>query len=540
LKLGRLIDHVTNVVIRTDASLTIGHGHVMRCLTLAEALHKHHIMVSFVCREHDGHLCNLIEKRGFPVSRLAAPKTGSQSEETPAHTAWLGASWGEDARQTSAAIASSGKKPDWLVVDHYALDSRWEGTMRTAASRIMVIDDFADRVHDCDLLLDQNLVAQMHTRYVGKVQAGCSLLLGPEYALLPPIYAELHNRISPRKGPVRRIFIFFGGADSDNVTGRTITAFLQLNRSDIEVDVVIAPSSPHAEAIRRQVAGKGNIHLHSDLPALAPLIAQADLAIGAGGATSWERLCLGLPSLVVTLADNQRPIADELNRRDLIRWLGHQDAVDQMTIAQVLGELTQQGLVRGWSRRCLAAVDGNGVKRVCAALTVTATTPLRVRHAKLEDEALLLAWANDPVTRRNGFSPESIQAATHKIWFSDRLRNRDGCRLYIIETSEGISLGQVRFERHNESWEVHYALAPVFRARGLGRPLLEAALLKLRAEKSCTSVFGRVKSDNHSSRKIFESLGFEVQLNAARGVTVYRRTFDAAGDSMMGSRRSCK
>ncbi|MGH8548834.1 MAG: UDP-2,4-diacetamido-2,4,6-trideoxy-beta-L-altropyranose hydrolase [Methylococcales bacterium] len=528
------------IAFRVDASVRIGTGHIMRCIALANALREHGAAVFFVCREHEGHLFDLLEERGFAVSRLPAPKVGTQTEDTPAHATWLGASWQEDAEQTSGAIEAAGAKPDWLVVDHYALGSRWESALRTSVERIMVIDDLADRVHDCDLLLDQNLVAQMHTRYAGKVPPVCGMLLGPECALLQPIYAELHDRTPPRKGPIRRIFIFFGGADSDNLTGRTLAAFLHLNLPDIEVDVVITASSPHAEVIRRQVVGHGNIHLHSDLPTLALLMIKADLALGAGGATSWERLCLGLPSLVVTLSENQRLIADELSRRDLIRWLGHQDMVDQTAIAQVLGELIQQGLDEGWSRRCLAAVDGNGIKRVCSALTVTATTPLRVRYAKLEDEALLLAWANDPVTRRNGFSPENIPAATHRIWFRDRLQNQDGCRLYIVETTEGVALGQVRFERHGEAWEVHYAFAPVFRARGLGRPLLEAALLKLRAEKSCASVFGRVKDDNHSSRKIFESLGFEVQPNAARGVTVYRRAYNAAGDSVIGSRGLCK
>jgi UDP-2,4-diacetamido-2,4,6-trideoxy-beta-L-altropyranose hydrolase len=520
------------IAFRVDASSQIGTGHFMRCLTLADALKQRSTQIRVLSRHLPGHLRDMLAAKEHQFMPLNSSSIESISDDL-AQSHWLGTSQHADAQDTIQAL--SDQTWDWLVVDHYALDSRWERVMRTSAARIMVIDDLADRVHECDLLLDQNLVAQMHTRYVGKVPAGCGLLLGTEYALLPPIYAELHSRISPRKGPVRRIFIFFGGADSDNLTGRTLAAFLQLNRPDIEVDVVITASSPHAEAIRRQVAGKGNIDLHSDLPALAPLIAQADLAVGASGATSWERLCLGLPTLVVSLAENQRPIADELNRQGLIRWLGQQDEVDETTIAAVLDELIQQGVDEGWSHRCLMVVDGNGVKRVCAALTVTSTTLLQVRHARLEDEALLLAWANDPVTRRNSFSPESIPAATHTIWFRERLQDRDRYRLYIVETTEGVALGQVRFDCQDEAWEINYALAPVFRARGLGRPLLEAAIMKFRAEKNRTSVFARVKDNNHASQKIFESLGFEVQPNTSRGVIVYRRAFDAEVDSVMGS-----
>lgn len=515
---------VQNIVFRVDASSQIGIGHFMRCLTLATALRECDAAVTFICRVHDGHHCGLLEEQGFAVSRLPALKTGSLAEDLVVHATWLGASWQEDAAQTRAAIEAQGVRPDWLVVDNYALDQRWESSLRASVGRIMVIDDLADRVHDCDLLLDQNLVAQMHTRYADKVPAPCGTLLGPEFALLQPIYAELHDRIPPREGSIRRIFICFGGADSNNLTGRAIAAFLNFNRKDIEADVVITANSRHAGAIHQQVAGHGNVHLHSDLTTLAPLMAKADLAIGAGGATSWERLCLGLPTLVVTLAENQRPIADGLNRCGLIRWLGHHDAVKESAIGQALGELVQRGLQEDWSLRCSAAVDGNGVNRVCAALTITATVPLRVRYATLKDEALLLGWRNDPTTRRNAFSPDPIPAESHRIWFRHRLRNLDGCCLYIVETIDGVPLGQVRFERSEEAWEVHYALSPVFRGRGLGRRLLETALQKLHAEMRGALIFGRVKNDNSRSRRLFESLGFDIELDAGGGVSVYQRT----------------
>ena len=516
------------IAFRTDGSLLMGSGHVMRCLTLAEALKAQGAECHFISRAHPGHLLKLIRQRGFAVTALPVElpqppgdtQAASANPKEPVHASWLGCDWQTDAEQTRAILVRL--QPDWLVVDHYALNHRWENVQRLSVGRIMVIDDLADRTHDCDLLLDQNLVAQMHTRYADKVPAACGLLLGPKYALLQPIFAKLHDRMPPREGNVQRIFIFFGGADRDNLTGRSLSAFLSLNWPDIEVDIVITDKCPHEAVIRQQAAGYANIHLHSGLQTLAPLMAKADLAIGAGGATSWERLCLGLPTLVVILAENQRPIADELGQRGLIRWLGHQDAVDQTTIARALDKLIQKGLDEDWSLRCFATVDGKGVNRVCAALNVAATTHLRVRHAKLVDEALLLEWANDPTTRSNAFSSELITVAAHRIWFRNRLRNLDGCRLYIVETTDGVPLGQVRFEHSEPAWEVHYALAPIFRGRGLGRPLLKAAMLKLRADIGRGAlIFGQVKDGNHSSRKIFESLGFEFQFNA--GVAMYQR-----------------
>ena len=509
------------VIFRTDASRIIGTGHVMRCLNLAGALVGRGAEVSFICRKHEGHFCDLIEERGFTVHRLPAPAKEFEAGTTPAHAAWLGATWQEDAGQAGAAIKTLSAKPNWLVVDHYALDSRWEQALRPLVDKILVIDDLADRAHDCDLLLDQNLFADVQARYATKVPEDCRLLLGPEYALLQPIYAELHDRIPPREGTVKRILISFGGADRDNLTGRVLAAFLSLNRPDIDVDVVISDSSPYVLDIQNQVAGHANIHLHGNLPTLAPLMAKADLAIGAAGTTSWERLCLGLPALVVTLAENQRPIADGLQRLGLVRWLGHKGEVSEQRIRQALAELINEGIDEEWSLRCRAAVDGKGVDRVSVALTITAETPLLVRHARLSDEGLLLAWANDPETRQNSFLPNPISAEDHRRWFRSRLRDLDGCRLYVVETEEGIPVGQVRFEREDPAWAISYSLAPQFRKRGLGRPLLEAALLKMRFEYPGALILGWVKPDNLSSRKIFEALGFDA-LSDGGGVAYQR------------------
>ena len=517
----RLNSMSLTVIVRADASSAIGTGHVMRCLALAGALTRKGVEVSFVCREHEGHLCDLIEEQGFVVQRLPVPAGEFGAGSTPFHAAWLGVSWQEDAEQTCAAIGAQGVKPDWLVVDHYALDHRWERFLRPVVGRIFVIDDLADRDHDCDLLLDQNLVADLHTRYTGKVPIDCGLLLGPEYALLQPLYAELHDRLPPREGPVRRILVSFGGADHDNLTGRTLAAFLELNYPDIGVDIVLSDNSPYVSAIRDQAVGHANIHLHGNLPTLAPLMARADLAVGAAGTTSWERLCLGLPALVVTLAENQRPIAEGLHRQGLVRWLGHKNEVSEQSIGQALAVAIEGGIGEEWSQRCRSSVDGRGVDRIGTALTISGETPLQMRHARLPDEALLLAWANDPRTREHSFSSDLISAETHRRWFRSRLRDLENCRLYIAEICEGLPVGQVRFERQGQAWEISYSLAPPFRKRGLGRPLLKAALLKMRSEFPGVTVIGRVKPDNHPSCRVFESLSFDVCSDD--GMVVYHR-----------------
>ena len=509
------------IVFRVDASSTIGTGHVVRCLTLAKALHERNVEVSFICREHDGHLCELITKNSYTVNRLPVHCTSFKTENTLAHSAWLGTKWEVDASETKAVIETMGDKPDWLIVDHYAIGSRWESVLRTFVQRIMVIDDLADREHDCDLLLDQNLVAEMHTRYVNKISASCGILLGPSYALLQSIYEEMYNHVLPRKGPIRRIFIFFSGTSNNILTEQAIAVFLSLNRPDIEVDVVVPYSQ--LESIRERVVNCPNIYLHSALSTLAPLIAKADLAIGASGAASWERLCLGLPTLAVSLAENQRPIAEELDRQGLIHYLGNIDTVDSIIIAQELKKLVQQDLDENWSVRCAAKVDGKGANRVCTILMVTSKTPLIARNAGLKDEAFLLEWANDQTTRQNGFSFEKISVETHRNWFRSRLSNLERFRFYIVETEDGLPIGQVRFERQGAVWEIHYSLALVFRKRGLGRCLLNTAMQKLRDEHVKALIFGRVKEGNLSSRKVFESLGFDEMSDLSNMVVQYWR-----------------
>lgn len=353
-------------VIRTDAATHIGSGHVMRCLALADALRARGTRVAFVCREHEGHLCDLIEARGFPVSRMANDGGAPVAVGAPSYAGWLRTPWREDAAQTRAAVLAMDAKTDWLIVDHYAIDGEWEGELRSAVEKVMVIDDLADRVHDCDLLLDQNLFADMHLRYRHKVPETCKLLLGPQFALLALGYAHIRRAVQARSGPIRNILIFFGGVDSANLTSRALAAVLRLNRPDILVDVVLGKNNAQVREVRQRIQGHSNIQLHHDVPSLAPLMAKADLALGAGGTANWERLCMGLPTLVVTLSENQRVTTDELSRLGLVKWLGHRDEVSESDWVDALEAQVKQGVEKAWSLKCIAAVDGNGASRVCS------------------------------------------------------------------------------------------------------------------------------------------------------------------------------
>ncbi len=515
-----------NIVFRTDASLKIGTGHVIRSMTLACALRKRGLVCQFVCRGHEGNLTQIIQKDGFKVTNLRfLQDESSYSDEQPrlAHADWLGTDWETDAQQTIDAIQES--SVDWIVIDHYALDVRWEQKLRPFVKRIMVVDDLADRPHDCDVLLDQNFVANFAGRYNGLLPLHCSKLLGPKYALLQPQYPDLHPRTPPRTGPIERILIYFGGVDQQSLTGMAIEAILALERPEINVDVVLNSASPNWAEIQGKFGDRSSICLHESLPSLAILMLKADLAIGAAGATSWERCCLGLPSIVITLAENQRPIAKELSEGGYVTHLGNHDQVSVADIRLSIEKYLNSDTLEERSRRCLDLVDGNGTARVAEILLLNANSPLTARLATLADEALLLEWANDPVVRMNAFNSDAIDGKTHRKWFYNRLRRPETCKIFIVEADGNLEIGQVRFEKCESAWEIHYGMAAFARGKQLGQKLLETAMCEFRKDSSEQNLFGRVKMDNIPSQRIFEKLGFACQSD--QGMLIYTKSFAA-------------
>lgn len=510
-----------NFVFRVDASSIIGTGHVTRCLSLAEALRQQGADCHFICREHPGHLAGLIKSRQFSVSMLPAKrheKSQRRSRLAHAHSCWLGADWEVDADQT---VKSCLIKPDWLIVDHYAIDARWESVLKEHSLRLFVIDDLADRRHSCDLLLDQNHFHNKLIRYADKVSGDCGLLLGPEYALLQEEYEAFRKFARLKHGRIRRVMIYFGGADSDNLTGRVVEAVTQAKVDNVCLDVVVSPDSANFEGLTQLARSNASITLHVGLRSLAELMLQVDFAIGACGVTALERCCLGLPAAVISIAENQRIIAAEMAEKGLIIYLGHKDQVGIDEIKGVVMSLLSKPLDPSWTERCREFVDGRGSKRVADILTLSASTTLNARPVSLKDESLLLDWANDPLVRKQSFSTSAISPEEHRTWFLDKIRHRKNCRIYILETSSGgVPIGQVRFDRCQTHWELDFSVDSRFRRRGVGRTVITQGIRTFRREEPGSNLVGRVKHDNEPSKKLFEALGFVAELE--QGNQVYR------------------
>lgn len=309
------------VVFRVDASSDIGTGHVMRCLTLAKALNKNGTECHFICREHPGNLIEYVKEHGHQVHVLPFEERDSAKTEVNnesnrselAHSHWLGANWKTDSELTSNILKSI--KPEWLVVDSYALDIRWEGAVRKDCHQLMVIDDLADRLHDCDLLLDQNL-GRTSNDYEKFLDSNTPMLIGPQYALLRPEFAILREySLKRRKVPhSKHILITMGGIDSQNVTKRVLDALRGCPLpDDCHITVVMGLHAPWLESVQQQASAMPwQTDVLLNVSNMAKLMADSDLAIGSAGSTSWERCCLGLPSIMVVLAKNQLEIAEAL------------------------------------------------------------------------------------------------------------------------------------------------------------------------------------------------------------------------------------
>jgi UDP-2,4-diacetamido-2,4,6-trideoxy-beta-L-altropyranose hydrolase len=349
------------VAFRVDASGQIGTGHLARCLTLANHLRRFGADTRFLCRAPSPYLADQITSLGHALIALAPPMTALEASQLDlAHGLWLGVSQEQDIAESLDALDA---KVDLLVVDHYGIDYRWQNQMREAAGLLMVIDDLADRRHECDLLLDQNIYNIGATgRYAKLAPARCEMLLGPDYALLRPEFCIPPKRES-RAG--QRINIFLGGTDPDGGTLWALEAVAPLCNETLRVDVIVGGSNPHQPAIRAACADLPAATLHVQSNEIARLFTIADLAIGAGGSACLERCNRGLPQILTSFAQNQRLTCDAFARAGVALNVGDMDRLSPAGLrATVVSLLANQKQLREMGDRGRSVVDGKGTQRV--------------------------------------------------------------------------------------------------------------------------------------------------------------------------------
>ena len=357
-----------NFAFRVDASAEIGTGHFGRCFTLAQKIRQTGHYVLFICRHIPAHLIGLIRNAECEIVILDGEEDARSSGDLY-HSSWLGVSQELDASQCIRELKHLGASLDWLIVDHYSLDTRWESKLKVYAKNLCVIDDLADRQHNCNLLIDQNFYKNPNLRYSNLVPKNCQLILGPEFALLRDEFKNLKKTIKNHDGSLKNIVIFFGGSDLDNFTGVTVAALGELGLDGITVDVVVGKLHPEIKKIQERCEELKYI-LHVQTESIGTIFLSADLCIGGGGVTTWERCCLGLPSLIISIAMNQIQIAKDLDLVQGCIYLGDASSVTKEIIQDNIKVLINKpNQLKVISKKGYSLVDGLGADKVLSILS---------------------------------------------------------------------------------------------------------------------------------------------------------------------------
>ena len=494
------------VAIRADASIDMGSGHVMRCLTLADELAQRGATIQFICREHKGHLRQLIQERGYTVSLLPlADKLIAPS--MPAHSHWIGAHWQQDAEQSIATIKDN---VDWLIVDHYGLDARWHKQLRERAEKIMVIDDLADRELDCDLLLDQTL-DRRQTEYRKLLDKdSCTVLTGSQYTLLREQFiAARLQKLSANKtvsDKINNLLISMGSNDTDNLSLQLLSLLQSIDYSG-KVDIVLSSQAPHLGSLQKYAAKNTNVQLLCDVSQMAELINRADLIIGAAGTSNWERCCLGTPSIIFILASNQRAIATAMQKHQAAKVVDACTDNWQLHFQQIFNHLLGRKVRAELARNSQSICDGTGTRLVAQHLTtpcIRDNKPVTLRKAQADDVDIMFEWQCEPQIRRFARNSNPPEWEAHQIWFTNKLLD-PRCFFFVIEHSR-TAAGVVRLDwQYGLQYEVSILIAPLYQKCGLA----SAALALLRSTLAEIDILAFVKSDNQPSRQLFTKAGYQ-------------------------------
>jgi len=466
----------------------------MRCLALAQAWSDRGGEVRFTMARSLPTIDRRLAAEGISVEKL---------EVEPGSAA--------DARETAELGLGHGAR--WVVVDGYCFDAAYFRCLKDAGLAVLAIDDFAHAERcEADLVLNQNLHAA-EAMYVDR-GAHTELLLGPRFVLLRREFERWRSwqRIIPDRA--RHVLISLGGGDVERITSRVLEGVRHAAVDGLEVTMIGAPAAATPPGVRV-------------LPAvddMAALVAGADLGVGAAGLTAWERAFLGLPSLAVVLAENQRPVAAALANAGAAIDLGWHESLRTETVAEAIrGLVDDPSGRREMSCRARRLVDGEGAERVVMRLL---GQRFRLREARSDDCRLLWQWVNEPGVRAGSFSSAPIAWEDHRAWF-DAKKSDPACRLYLALSEADEPLGQVRFDDCDGEPTISISVSVEHRGRGLGRRLIEAAVARLRRQFGRRTVHAYIKSGNTASIRAFERSGFErVGDRRVRGCPAVHYVFD--------------
>lgn len=474
------------LIIRVDASTQIGTGHVMRCLALAQAFQDEGVEAIFALANHAPNLESRLKSEGMKVVHLDV-EMGSV----------------EDASETSELAHSCGCQ--WLVVDGYHFLGKYQRIIKDAGLSLLFIDDYGHAEHYyADFVLNQNVYA--HEGFYQNRESYTKLLLGTKYALLRREFWQWQGWVREIPLVARKILVTLGGADPDNVTLKVIQALQEVRVEELEVVIIVGGSNPHyAKLLAAVEKSEVSIELQKNVTNMPDLMAWADVAIAAGGSTTWELAFMGLPSLLIVLADNQKAVADILNNMGVSVNLGWHSDVSANCLSQNITQLIKEGKKRSQiTKLSQQLVDGDGSSRVLMQLEAK---KLRLRKVRYSDRKLLWDWANETTVRKVSFSSAKIPWEDHVNWF-DSLLNNSNCIIYIGVNQDDSPIGQIRYNIENSEAVISISIAKEFRALGYGTNLIWLASEKIFDVTSIKKIHAYIKASNYASIRAFTNAGF--------------------------------
>jgi UDP-2,4-diacetamido-2,4,6-trideoxy-beta-L-altropyranose hydrolase len=482
---------IGTLLVRADANAAIGTGHVMRSIALAEAWQDAGGEAAFAMAQTSDSIRSRIANESW---KMRAVPFAMGSKEDLQHT---------------IALAQK-QNCEWVVVDGYQFDADYQSGLKAVGLKVVFLDDYGHSQHySADVVLNQNLSAN-RVLYSNR-EPGTQLLLGPRYALLRRefnAWRDWERRISPS---CRRVLVTMGGSDDRNVTATVIKGLCLSAVEGLEATVLVGGSNPHLKELQDIVARSViDIRLLKDVSNVGELMASADIAVSAAGTTCWELCLLGLPSVLVDVADNQTDVAKELHTRGCAIHIGR-DIAPEAVAGNIKRLLNDQELRQSLSRGSRYLVDGKGATRVVSVLR--GVSRLRLRIAQESDQCLLWDWANDPEVRVSSFSPDPIPWETHVIWFNAKLSSQGSPRprsvIFIAEDENGTALGQIRFDlRIDGDWDVGVSLDKKMRGQGLAAQLIESGVQQVLTNNRGARIHAFVKPENLASVKAFERAAF--------------------------------
>jgi UDP-2,4-diacetamido-2,4,6-trideoxy-beta-L-altropyranose hydrolase len=464
---------------KTDANENIGSGHLQRCLNIASLIDKKN-KITFLFHRTPKLLIKKIKKK-FNIINLI------NNEELFKKNFFLT------------------KEQRCLIIDDYKTNYSWEKKISKFFVKVLVIDDEIKKKHFCDYYLNQNIIDNSKKKFFLKNFNDSRCMLGPRYALIEKKYSKYSRLI--KKKILKNIIISFGGSDRENLTGRVLQILSKQKYINFKINVILGPSNNFYRELKKKYLTNKNIFLHKNLSSLSKLNFLSNLAIGSAGISSWERLCVSLPSIVFLVSNNQKIIIEGLKKRNLIIYAGKEKKFNnknfEVLVDKSILNYKKNLKIMEYGR---TIVDGNGSRRLLEIFFPSRNQDLKMKKADYNDLYNYYNWVNDRDVIKNSFTKKFILFDDHKKWFLNQLKFSKKNYLYIFYLNQ-LPIGQVRLNCSNKICKIDYSVDKDFRGRGFALQMIKK-IIKMRFF-NCKKIIAEVKKKNIPSIKIFKKLGFK-------------------------------